>query len=266
MARGRLAFASSVQRQLADDAARIRARVATGEWSGTEGISAQLALDQWSVTLTALENEVEQLAADLSAATGLSWPKGPQVVSEVPLALNGDTALHPALVAAVEGAQRTAQADARLASVSAWTPQWSVGGFRQELEKVPGYRGLIVGVSVPLDPAAQARQRQARLSAQATEVESAFSLREMRHDFAAQRANAARWAERLPRAEDWSMLDRLFQGLSAQLREGEINFFEYRQAQSNAWSLAQAHFDAMLSAQSAGCHLQFYQSSHPTSL
>ncbi|MFZ9597914.1 MAG: efflux RND transporter permease subunit, partial [Schleiferiaceae bacterium] len=266
VARGRLAFASSVQSQLAQDAARIRARVANGEWSGTEGISAQLALDQWSVTLTALENEVEMLAADLTAATGLSWPKGPKALTATSIALDLDTNLHPALVAAAEGAQRTASADARLASVSAWSPQWSVGGFRQELEKVPGYQGLIVGVAVPLDPAAQARQRQARLTAEATEVETAYALRQMRYDFEAQRRNAARWADRLPREADWSTLDRLFQGLSAQLREGEINFFEYRQAQSNAWSLAQAHFDAMLSAQSAVCQIQFYQSTHPTSL
>lgn len=266
VARGRLAFASSVQSQLAQDAARIRARVANGEWSGTEGISAQLALDQWSVTLTALENEVEMLAADLTAATGLSWPKGPKALTATSIALDLDTNLHPALVAAAEGAQRTASADARLASVSAWSPQWSVGGFRQELEKVPGYQGLIVGVAVPLDPAAQARQRQARLTAEATEVETAYALRQMRYDFEAQRRNAARWADRLPREADWSTLDRLFQGLSAQLREGEINFFEYRQAQSNAWSLAQAHFDAMLSAQTAVCQIQFYQSTHPTSL
>jgi len=266
VARGRLAFAASVQRQLADDAARIRARVATGEWSGTEGISAQLALDQWSVTLTALENDVEQLASDLSTATGLTWPKGAQPVPVVTLALDGDTALHPALLTALNGARRTAQADVRLATATAWSPQWSVGGFRQQLEKVPGFQGVIVGVSVPLDPAAQARQRQARLTAEATEVETAYALRQLRHDFAAQRANAARWAERLPESSDWSTLDRLITGLSAQLREGEINFFEYRQAQSNAWSLAQAHFDAMLSAQSAVCQLQFYQSSHPTSL
>jgi hypothetical protein len=96
------------------------------------------------------------------------------------------------------------------------------------------------------------------------EVETEYGARQMRQDFAAQRANAARWALRAPREADWTKLRLLFEGLSAQLREGEVNFYEYRLAQSGAWDLAQAHFDAELAARSAACQVRFYQSSHPS--
>jgi hypothetical protein len=97
-----------------------------------------------------------------------------------------------------------------------------------------------------------------------TEVETEYRARQMRLDFAAQRANAARWAMRRPRAEDWTKLRLLFEGLSAQLREGEVHFYEYRLAQTGAWELAQAHFDAELAARRAASQVRFYQSSHPT--
>ncbi|MFM6960820.1 MAG: CusA/CzcA family heavy metal efflux RND transporter [Schleiferiaceae bacterium] len=264
VARGRLAFAERIHSQLSRDAGRIQARVDAGEWSATEGRSAQLALDQWQVTLARLEAQLQELVADLATATGLAWPLAPQVLTPQAMLLDADTTLHPALVAALEGAQRTALADARLVGAEAWSPQWSVGGFRQQLEKVPGFQGLVVGLSVPLDPAAQARRRQSRISSAMAEVEAEYSARQMRQDFAAQRANAARWALRAPRQDDWTTLDQLFDGLSAQLREGEVNFYEYRLAQSGAWDLAQAHFDAELAARSAACMVRFYQSSHPS--
>jgi len=262
--RGRLEFAERIHSQLSRDAGRIQARVDAGEWSATEGRSAQLALDQWQVTLARLEAQLQDLVADLATATGLAWPLAPQALTPQAMLLDADTTLHPALLAALEGAQRTAQAEARLAGAEAWSPQWSVGGFRQELEKVPGFQGVVVGMSVPLDPAAQARRRQSRISSAMAEVETEYGARQMRQDFAAQRANAARWALRAPREADWTKLRLLFEGLSAQLREGEVNFYEYRLAQSGAWDLAQAHFDAELAARSAACQVRFYQSSHPS--
>ena len=260
--RGRLDFAASIHAQLIRDASRIQARVDAGEWSATEGRSAQLAIDQWTVTLTALEAQLQDAASALAAATGLDWPVTPRALEPDPWTLDPDTTLHAAFTAVGWGAQRAARADARLAGTTAWSPQWSVGGFRQQLEQVKGFQGVIVGMSVPLDPAAQARFKQSRIAQEMTQVESSFSLRQMRLDFAAQRANAARWMARTARAEDWTKLQQLFDGLSAQLREGEVNFYEYRLAQSNAWSLAQSHFDAELAARSAASLVLFYQSSH----
>ena len=262
--RGRLAFAAQIHRQLSLDAGRIQARVDAGEWSMTEGRSAQLALDQWQVTLAQLEGQVQEVAAALGTATGLAWPVTPQELETQDWTIDADTSLHPSLRASLDGARRTAQAEARLSGAEAWSPQWSVGGFRQELEKVPGFQGLVVGLSVPLDPAAQARLRQSRIAHTMTEVETEYRARQMRLDFAAQRANAARWAMRRPRAEDWTKLRLLFEGLSAQLREGEVHFYEYRLAQTGAWDLAQAHFDAELAARRAASQVRFYQSSHPT--
>lgn len=261
---GRLEFAARIHTQLSRDAVRIQARVDAGEWSATEGRSAQLALDQWQVTLTRLEAQLQDVVADLTTATGLEWPLVPQMLTPQAIIIDADTALHPALLAALEGAQRTAQAEVRLAGAEAWSPQWSVGGFRQELEKVPGFQGLVVGMSVPLDPAAQARRRQSRISSAMAEVETEYGARQMRQDFAAQRANAVRWALRAPREEDWTRLRLLFDGLSAQLLEGEVNFYEYRLAQSGAWDLAQAYYDAELAARSVACQVRFYQSSHPS--
>ena len=170
--RGRLEFAERIHSQLSRNAGRIQARVDAGEWSATEGRSAQLALDQWQVTLARLEAQLQDLVADLATATGLAWPLAPQALTPQAMLLDADTTLHPALLAALEGAQRTAQAEARLAGAEAWSPQWSVGGFRQELEKVPGFQGVVVGMSVPLDPAAQARRRQSRISSAMAEVET----------------------------------------------------------------------------------------------
>jgi len=260
--RGRLDFAAYIHAQLIRDASRIQARVDAGEWSATEGRSAQLSIDQWTVTLTALEAQLQDAASALAAATGLDWPVTPRALEPNPWTLDPDTTLHSAFTAVGWGAQRAARADARLAGTTAWSPQWSVGGFRQQLEQVKGFQGVIVGMAIPLDPAAQARFKQSRIAQDMTLVESSFSLRQMRLDFAAQRANAARWMSRTARSEDWTALQQLFDGLSAQLREGEVNFYEYRLAQSNAWSLAQSHFDAELAARSAASLVLFYQSSH----
>lgn len=162
--------------QLKQDATRIEARVTHGEWSAADGASFRLLTNRWQSDLIAAQSKWAESAALLSALTHQPWSTHMDLVSTFPDEINlepsADTALSPRFVRWSRESAQLAKAEAQLQK-SLGAPQWTVGGFQQELERVPGFNGVYLGISiplavhVPLKNAAIANVQQASLEAHA---------------------------------------------------------------------------------------------------
>lgn len=147
---------------------------------------------------------------------------------------SADTALAPRFLRWAQESAHLAQAEAMLTKTQ-WAPQWSVGGFQQQLERVNGFNGVFLGVTlpiaahVPLKNSAIATVQQATVEAQATQslVDWHAKKEAAWHQWTAWKTASA---QAISAQKDADLLLRV---LTTQLELGELSFSDFF-LQSNA--------------------------------
>ena len=232
------AWRSQWTARLNQDAARVDARVAQGDWSTADGAAFRLLRNRWQSDLVAAQAKWAESASLLAALTHQRWTAVLEVTPTLPEHLtmepSADTALAPRFLRWAQESAHLAQAEAMLTKTQ-WAPQWSVGGFQQQLERVNGFNGLYLGVSlpiaahVPLKNSAIARVQQATVEAQATQslVDWHAKKEAAWHQWTAWKTASA---QAISAQKDANLLLRV---LTTQLELGELSFSDFF-LQSNA--------------------------------
>jgi cobalt-zinc-cadmium resistance protein CzcA len=232
------AWRSQWAARLNQDAPRVEARVAQGEWSAADGAAFRLLRNRWQADLVAAQAKWAESASLLAALTHQRWSAVLEVTPTLPEHLtmepSADTALAPRFLRWAQESARLAQAEAMLTKTQ-WAPQWSVGGFQQQLERVNGFNGVFLGVTLPL--AAQVPLKNSAIATvqQATaEAQSAQALVDWHAEKEAARQQWTYWdaasAQSISAQKDAELLLRV---LTTQLELGEISFSNFF-LQSNA--------------------------------
>ena len=147
---------------------------------------------------------------------------------------SADTALAPRFLRWAQESARLAQAEAMLTRTQ-WAPQWSVGGFQQQLERINGFNGVYLGVTLPLAAHVPLKNSAIATVQQATaEAQSAQALVDWHAEKEAARQQWAYWdaasAQSISAQEDAELLLRV---LTSRLELGELSFSDFF-LQSNA--------------------------------
>jgi cobalt-zinc-cadmium resistance protein CzcA len=232
------AWRSQWTARLNQDAARVEARVAQGDWSTADGAAFRLLRNRWQSDLVAAQAKWAESASLLAALTHQRWTAVLEVTPTLPEHLtmepSADTALAPRFLRWAQESAHLAQAEAMLTKTQ-WAPQWSVGGFQQQLERVNGFNGVFLGVTlpiaahVPLKNSAIATVQQATVEAQATQslVDWHAKKEAARHQWTAWKTASA---QAISAQKDADLLLRV---LTTQLELGELSFSDFF-LQSNA--------------------------------
>lgn len=218
--------------------ARVDVRVESGDWSPAEGAAFRLLLQTWNTDYRAAQAQWNESAAVLSTITRQSWGTQIPDAEAFPPTLNFqpgvDTALAPRFLAWTNESVELAQREVAL-SKSQFAPQWSIGGFHQELEHVWGFNGLYAGIALPLAVHVPLKAvATAQVQKETVEAQAAQSLQEWRA-----RKNAAyqSWSSWNAASGNAATADRdaslLLQTLLTQFDAGALNFYELF-LQSNA--------------------------------
>ena len=232
------AWRSQWAARLNQDAPRVEARVAQGEWSAADGAAFRLLRNRWQADLVAAQAKWAESASLLAALTHQRWSAVLEVTPTLPEHLtmepSADTALAPRFLRWAQESARLAQAEAMLTKTQ-WAPQWSVGGFQQQLERVNGFNGVYLGVTLPLAAHVPLKNSAIATVQQATaEAQSAQALVDWHAEKEAARQQWAYWdaasAQSISAQEDAELLLRV---LTSRLELGELSFSDFF-LQSNA--------------------------------
>jgi cobalt-zinc-cadmium resistance protein CzcA len=245
------------------DAERIRLRVQAGEWSEQEGQMALLALQQWHVERAKSLGEVARIREHLSWQTGLDWPELGQTFHGS-LALGVlDSSMHPAFEAV--GARRHALAVASLtvAKTQAFAPDWRIGAFQQQMNSVPGFRGLSVGVQLPIAPSEQRARQIQKVESDWMDVEAASQMAQYRHEYRAARVSYQEWATVWTAYQSTTPWTSVASEWQAQWQAGEIDFHTYRTAMWALYDQVQSYLECAQNVQSTHAVLLYYSAEAP---
>jgi cobalt-zinc-cadmium resistance protein CzcA len=232
------AWRSQWAARLNQDAPRVEARVAQGEWSAADGAAFRLLRNRWQADLVAAQAKWAESASLLAALTHQRWSAVLEVTPTLPEHLtmepSADTALAPRFLRWAQESARLAQAEAMLTKTQ-WAPQWSVGGFQQQLERINGFNGVYLGVTLPLAAHVPLKNSAIATVQQATaEAQSAQALVDWHAEKEAARQQWAYWdaasAQSISAQEDAELLLRV---LTSRLELGELSFSDFF-LQSNA--------------------------------
>jgi cobalt-zinc-cadmium resistance protein CzcA len=226
------AWRSQWAARLNQDAPRVEARVAQGEWSAADGAAFRLLRNRWQADLVAAQAKWAESASLLAALTHQRWSAVLEVTPTLPEHLtmepSADTALAPRFLRWAQESARLAQAEAMLTKTQ-WAPQWSVGGFQQQLERINGFNGVYLGVTLPLAAHVPLKNSAIATVQQATaEAQSAQALVDWHAEKEAARQQWAYWdaasAQSISAQEDAELLLRV---LTSRLELGELSFSDF---------------------------------------
>lgn len=261
VALARLHFLDEMIVQSQQDGQRIALRVEAGEWSEQEGQLAALALQQWHVERAKWKADLERARQNLRLQTGMEWPTPTEIVLQVDLVPAWDTVIHPAFAAIGERRVERADAGYAVAKTKAFAPDWRLGAFQQQMNSVPGFRGLTLGVQLPLSPAEQRARQIHKLEVDWMEIQAAHQWDSYRLEHQAAKNAYLEWLgawKRYQTIAQWKSVSKAYQ---LQWREGEIDFQTYRTAMWALWDQVQAYLDCAFNLKSTQATLIYYSAS-----
>ena len=258
VALARVHFLDEMIRQSQQDGNRIAQRVEAGEWSKQEGQLALLALQQWHVERAKWKADLEHARQSLILQTGLDWTESDAEVFKVDLLVTLDSALHPAFTALGERNVDRADAALSVAKAQAFSPDWRLGAFQQQMNSVPGFTGLTLGMQLPLSPADQRARQVRKLEVDWAEIHAAYQSDAYQMDYQAAKKTHAQWLAAWHQYQALANWESVAQAYQAQWRQGEMDFNTYRTSMWALWDQVQAYFDCAWNLKCTQAKLIYY--------